>query len=539
MYKIMVVDDELIIRRGIINALQDWEGGFVVVGEAENGKEALELLPDLLPEVMITDICMPTLNGLELIETAKTINPDIKIIILSGYDDFEYAQKALRLGVAEYILKPVHSEQLLTILERFQVELDQRFRFLEDLINLKRQLKVSQPLLREWFFHSLLAGKMTPEELEQKLQDLSLPLTGCLFGVALIRMKNLEQIRAANAGVLGFVQSLLVEVIETIFPQWIQAYPCFWGEDKLAVIFSLPTFDRQNVFMELNQNLKRVMLTVQKQLPIDIYAALGGLVDELIAVCHSYTQAEEAMQFSLLKDRGGVVNYEDIHLHADAPSARPLELERQLLLQVRLGEDDQISQSVRGLLDDCQQDPVRIKLYVFEITLLLVRTVAETNGNGMGWSRDLNGDPYKLVHQCESKSDLELFLSDFALGCSHEIQKTRQGKKYSIIEKVKEIIEGSFARSEFSLDDVAGRLFISPNYLRSLFKQQVGESFVEYLTRRRMEQARILLDDITLKVHQIAETVGYDDQHYFSICFKKYYGLTPSDYREAKTFGKA
>lgn len=534
MYKILVVDDEPIIRSGLINVLSRADNGFVVAGEAASGMQAMDLLPELAPDVIITDICMPTVNGLELIETAKSINPDLKVLIISGYDDFEYAQKALRLGVEDYILKPVQAGQLIDILTRVKKELDQRFHFLQDLSLLQKKLTVSLPLLREWFFQALITGKMEEPEIVQKLEGLDLQLTGCLFGVALLKLKNLQSVKAENSGEKGLTQSFLIEVFESVFLEEIRPFPFFLGEDKLAILFDIRSADRQKSFITLNQNLRRVMLAVQNQFHVDTYAALGRLYEKLIAVDQSYSQAETAIQFSFLKGSGSLVNYEDINLQNETPVQWPLELEKQLLLQVKLGEKEQVAHSALRIFDYHRNqqtiEPGRVKQFVFETTLLLLRTVAEVGGN----ISVLGMDPYQRVYHCETLTELEHFLVNFSLSCCTEIEKTRLGKNYSIVEKTKEIIENSLEQMEFSLDDVAGRLFISPNYLRSLFKQQVGESFVEYLTRRRMEKARFLLDDVSVKVHQIAEAVGYSDQHYFSICFKKYFGLTPTDYREAK-----
>ncbi len=536
MYKILVVDDESIIRSGIINVLSGEDNGFVVAGEAANGMQAIELLPELNPDVIITDICMPTVNGLELIETAKSINPDLKVLVVSGYDDFEYAQKALRLGVEDYILKPVQAGQLIDILTRVGKELDQRFHFLQDLSLLQKKFTVSLPLLREWFFQALITGKMEEAEIGEKLGELDLQLTGCLFGVALLKLKNLQSAKAEYTSEKGLIQSFLMQVVESVFSEEIRPLPFFLSEDKLAIVFNILSSDRQRSFITLNQNLRRVMLVVQNQLNVDSYAALGRLYEKLIAVKESYSQAETAIQFSFLKGSGSLVNYEDINLQNETPVQWPLELEKQLLLQVKLGEKEQVTHSALQIFDYHRKqqtiEPGRVKQFVFETTLLLRRTVTEVGGNISA----LGMDSYRRVYHCETLLELEHFLVDFSLACCTEIEKARLGKSYSIVEKTKEIMENSLEQMEFSLDDVAGRLFISPNYLRSLFKQQIGESFVEYLTRRRMEKARILLDDVSVKVHQIAEAVGYSDQHYFSICFKKYFGLTPTDYREARGY---
>jgi two-component system, response regulator YesN len=538
MYKLMVIDDEQIIREGIIHSLVNCKIGFEVVGEAANGKQALEMIPEMMPDIIITDICMPLLNGIEFIEIAKSINPDIKVVIISGYDDFEYAQKALRLGVYDYLLKPVQAEKLISILVQVKEELDKHNSFLHDMDELKKQIIVSLPVIRDRFFHELISGRIKAGELEQRLNYLDLQISGRLCAIALIKIKNRQSINKEFAGDEGLLQCYIIQITENIFPEFIKPYIFFTSDDKMVVLLTTLDKNRQRVFISLNQILKRIILSIERGLNIDAYAAMGRLYDDALMLYKSYSEAEEAIQFSFLKDKGSVVNYEDINTPQEIQYNRPLELEKQLLTQIKLSEEQAALQTIemileyyRGLKD---VEPSRIKLLVFEITILLLRTIEETGGMIKNIMKDEKLTPYECVYQCETFLDLQQFLYQFVMNCIHEIEKVRAGKGYTIVEKAKEIVAAALDNSEFSMDDVAARLFISPNYLRSLFKQQLGESFVEYLTRIRMEKAQKLLDDATLKIHNIAEKVGYLDQHYFSMCFKKYFGLTPTDYREAK-----
>lgn len=538
MYKLMVVDDEQMIRDGIINFIINSKIEFEVVGEAADGKQALEMMPELMPEVIITDICMPLLDGIEFIESAKLINPDLKVIIVSGYDDFEYAQKALRLGVFDYLLKPVQADRLVDILQRIKEELDEHRDLLRDITELKKRFKMSLPVMRDRFFQELMTGKVKPEELAEKLQSLDLTITGQLYAVALIKMKNLKSANKESIKTEGLLQCYMTQITENMFPDYIKPYVFFQSGDRMVVLFAVSESDRQKVFIALNQNLKRVIISAQRSLSIDAYASLGKLYNDLAMIYQSYNEAEEAIQFSLLQEKGSVVNYEDINTQKDRQYKRPIEIEKQLLTQVKLGEKQQVPHTIQMLLDYYRGgkdiEPSRIKLLLLEITVLLVRTVEETGGSGKNVFKNGKITPYEQVEQCETLADMQEFFCEFVMKCLEEIEKVRVGRGYTIVEKAKEIIETSLENHEFSLDDVAGRLFISPNYLRNLFKQQVGETFVEYLTRHRMEKAIELLDDPSLKIHQIAEQVGYIDQHYFSICFKKFFGLTPTEYREAK-----
>ncbi len=538
MYKLLLVDDEPMMREGISRFIANHPIGFTVAGEAASGQEALELLPELLPDVIITDICMPLLNGIELIEQAQMINPDVKVIIISGYDDFEYAQKALRLGVFDYILKPMVPEKLIDALSRVRDELDQRGNLLRDLDELKNRVKESLPVLRDRFFQELIGGKVAPDSLAQKLTALDLKLAGRLYAIALLKVKNRQSNRAEPVAEEGLLQCSLMQIAESLFPVTLKPHCFFLSGGKLVLLFATPDGDRQRVFISLNQNLQRMVIAIQRYLAREAYAALGRLYDDLLQVHRSRREAEEALRFSLLHEKGNVTNFEDIRTGDEALCARPVEMERQLLSQVKMGEKRAAQQTVamilgyyRGLKDI---KPTRFKQMVLEIAVLMLRMVEEMGGSIKSVRQDDAATPYDIIHLCETFQDLQRFLDEFTLNCLDEVEKLKVGKGYSLVEKAKEMIAAALNDNELSMDQIAARLFISPNYLRSLFKQQMGESFVEYITRMRMERAKQLLDDITLKVYDIAALVGYGDQHYFSICFKKYYGLAPTDYRELK-----
>lgn len=295
MYKLMVIDDEQIIREGIINTINNHNIGFEVAGEAANGKQALAMIPEIVPDVLLTDICMPILNGLEFIEAAKSINPDIQVVIVSGYDDFEFARNALRLGVYEYILKPVQSDKLLDILAKVQEQLDRRSGFLRDLDELKKQIKVSLPVLRERFLDELLHGKVKEGELEQKLNDLDLPVTGKFFSVALLKIKNFESLNPQFAREDGLFEAYLIQLTENIFPVEIRPLSFFIDSDKMAILLGIRDGDQQKAFISLNQNLKRILIAVQRSLNVEVYASLGKMYDDLLLVCQSYQEAEEAL----------------------------------------------------------------------------------------------------------------------------------------------------------------------------------------------------------------------------------------------------
>jgi two-component system response regulator YesN len=536
MYRVMVIDDEPIIRDGIVSVINGNGQDFEVVAEAGDGKAGLEMLAEVLPDVLITDICMPLLGGIELIELARTVNPDIKFIVISGYDDFEYVRRALQLGVCDYVLKPVEPAKLIATLEKLQADLDRQNDFFQNIRDLQGQVELFRAIMRNQLLYDLLTGKVPPEQLQPKLKNLGIPMEGHFHTVAILKIKRPEVMSPDFNGRDEIFQCYLVENIEAAFGGDCRAQVCNLGDDKVAVILNVTAGDYSAVFLRVNQILKRILIAIQRNLNAPAYAALGRFYRELPELKHAYREAKEALQHSLLQEKGNVVNYEDINIRPPVRDQRPPELERALIQQVKLCEKEQALQTLGTLMEYLRNlqssDPLGIKRRVFEFAVLLLRTVETAGGLLKHILKEERISPYEKALRCETFSDLEEFTVKLVTDSLEELEKVKVGKGYSLVEQAREIIAVSYQNPELSLDDLAAKLFISPNYFRSIFKQQVGESFVEYLTGMRMAQARELLNDPSLKVTEIAGQVGYVDQHYFSICFKKYYGLTPSEYRE-------
>jgi two-component system response regulator YesN len=538
MFKVIVIDDEAIIRMGIVNALKN--SNFCVTGEAADGQQGLELIQRDLPDVVITDICMPLMSGIEFVENAKMISPDLKFVIISGYDDFEYVQRALQLGVCDYILKPVQTTKLLDLLTKIEADLDRYNHFLRDVQDLKRRVQESLPMLKNQFLQSLVLGKILPEQIPAQLEYLQLPLAALLHTVALFKFKPEADDETPLPETENLLQCQISRIAENIFSQYCGVQIFFISDGKAVAILSVAHSEREKVFLELNQLVKRIIVLIHRNLNMQVYAGLGKLYDQVPHLNLAYREATEALQYGLLKT-ADLVNYEDITTAPIAGYRRFPELERLLLQQIKLGERTAGLQTVETILQHFTQtanwDSLQLRLQIWELTVMIQRTIGEAGGDLHELFSSAETTLYEKVRCCETITDFHDFLEQFVTWSAAEIERVNKSKGYSLVEAAAQIIETALGDPEFCLDNVAAKLYLSPNYLRSIFKQQTGESFVEYLTRRRMETAQKLLRDCSVKIGNVAEQVGFSDQHYFSLCFKKFTGLTPSEYRE--TDGKS
>lgn len=538
MYKLIIIEDEKLTRDGIEHMINSRDTGFEVAGVASDGEQGLKLIYEKNPDVIITDIYMPKINGLDLIENALDINPETIIIIISGYDDFNYAQKAVRLGVREYFLKPVLPEQLYEILLKTRDELDQRRSFMMNVENLKSRVRESLPILRERFFNDLISGRLSEEQIDDKLKYLDIDMTGGIYTVILLKIISHDGFSVQEVRKEDFLQFFLLNAIDQVFDKNTVIYPVPVSDSLIALILCIKREDYSNVFMMVNQNTARIVAKIRKYLDIRAYASIGKLYRQISDIKKSYDEACEAMNYTFSKDSGCVVNYEDISLHEKVYVEKPVQHENQLFVAIKLGDRETTMSALENIFavyERCGVDNIKsIKIEILEIVMLLTRSIEETGLCSPGFYQLSQMESYENILKCETPEELKKQFTGFIDVCINEYTRAKLSRGEVIAEKVKEYVNACLGDEDFSLDKVAEKLFMSPNYLRRIFKQHTGSSFVDYLTAKRMEKAAALLQIKSLKIQDISEKVGFSNQRYFASCFKKHYSLSPSDYRDAQ-----
>jgi two-component system response regulator YesN len=534
MYSLLVADDEKIIRTGIINEIKNC---FSIIGdiwEAEDGAEALDIVTRERPDIIITDINMPKLNGLDFIYNAKDINEYAKIVIISGYDEFEYAQKALKLGVEDYILKPIEKDQLREIIFKIIGDIEEQNKFSNDIERLKCIVQESLPAARERFFNNLLSGRLMREDILRKADYLNIDMLGISYCVGILKFSiEGEEVNKEDL-LLGTLEGAKAEV----FGEEITAHFFFMDIDEIGAVFASKYADTRRTFLSINTNLGRLIYLVKKQFNTDIKVALGGCCGAIDDIFKSYKEAGHALEYSLLSSNQYITNYADISDKEIFSFKRPTEIENSIIFNTKGCDGLKANKCIDELFSyyEAQKNinANTIKKQVFELIINLSREVEEMVETIDGNTEHIDLKRFEKIFKADRLDQLIDSVKATAAECIDKINKTYHNKNVSIIKKVTGLIASGYNDSEFSLEEVAGKLYISPNYLRQLFKQHTGKSFVEYLTVFRMEKAAAFLEDKVLKVQEVAEKVGFNDYRYFAACFKKHFKMTPSEYREAQ-----
>jgi len=404
MYKVFFVDDEASMRAGIRDSV-DWENsGFTLAGEAPDGEMALALMQEILPDILITDVRMPFMDGIELSKIAKKTMPWIKIIILSGHDEFEYAKQAISIGVEDYLLKPVTSGKLIETLNEIAGRIEEekeRLRNFEELVEGSKKVRIER-LISDLLYGSIDAGEAVP-----LAQELSLPILGDHYLVMFFELRRVfdeNQNYYYSAG----------ECAMGVLGEWENAVYLSQGPDRIVCV--LKGSDPAAVEEDAYTCAQAVKYEVERNGPCSVAVAIGTIVSD-------------------------------------------------------------IKEWPKSLAD---ADIIR---------------------------RHLNSmDRHQIV--------------------------SAAGSKYTdVIVKAQEYIQKNYADKDISLHSVAREVNISPNHFSTVFSQEMGETFINYMTKVRLEQAKVLLKTTQMRTSDVGYEVGYNDTHYFSYVFKKNTGMTPKEYR--------
>ncbi|MFC5648588.1 response regulator [Paenibacillus solisilvae] len=546
MRKVLIVDDEEWARISIREQI-DWASlGLTIAGEARNGRAALDLIRSDPPDILITDIRMPVMDGMALLELVHREYPEIISIVLSGYSEFEYAKKAIVYGVIDYILKPIDEDQLDQTLRRAAIRLNDEDSRTDKLIRMNIQLNESGPLTKERALTRLVTDPIVGiAMLRQALRKAGYPderMKDSRRVVLVFESDNFEKVAANKYGNdVGLASFVLLNVLEeltqpladgVLFRKYGQQNEFIWLKD---FPFAEDETGKERPFDDFYGSLERAVARLEELTGFRLHVGVGGEFDSLLDAAHSYTEASEAVR------NAGVVHHGTI-VHADEVKGRneyyvyPDNNEKALLHYMENG----YGQQAVGMIDELfrvwkesetiRPDSMRGTLDEMRVgirKLLRKHGIAETVLAELGLA-EKDGSEYR------SFEDMRRWLERAVDGA---VAFLASGRKVGAKKAVEEIVQylSLHYGEEISLHAVSERFHLNPAYLSRLFKTETGETFNDRLSRIRLEAAVRLLKNEQLKVVDIAPLVGYENPNYFLKKFKDFYGCTPSEYRKNHT----
>jgi two-component system, response regulator YesN len=534
MKKVFLVDDEILVRETIRDCVQWEKEGFQLCGDAPDGEVALPMIEELKPDILITDIKMPFMDGLELSAIVRKQMPDIKIIILSGHGEFEYARSALRMGVEEYCLKPVSSSDIVRMLHMVSAKIDaeQRERNKLRLMSLEESHRTS--LTREKLLNDLCSGFLSSSDAFRHSASLGMNLVARHYAVVI------SDYRGPEPAAVTFYASGGESVESPTFPSE-------WGLPQLTeslafrrsrneTVWILKGDTPESLMLELDafrrlQSVKQAPrhpnITVSQEL---LTIGIGSIQDRLQGVHISFLEAQEDMHWRRLMGQ---------NRHALQETSGWLDsiviLDRSRFIDfLKTGTLEQAAEFIPSFAErlreiEWQRSP--IGYYILnDLTLEVFRTAKDTYRH-LDSLEDALAQLQKVISGISTHEEACSFLMKLAQ--QYWLWRSGAMDKYGdILVRVKEYIHLHYDKEQISLQDAADHVNLSPGHLSKIFSQETGQTFIEYVTQTRMNKAMELLHTTNSKSYEIAFQVGYNDAHYFSNLFKRITGMTTKEFRK-------
>lgn len=543
MLKTFLAEDEIVVRENI-KKMVPWEQyGFELVGEASDGEMALPLIKKLKPDLLITDIKMPFMDGLTLCKVVKKEFPDIKIVILSGYDDFNYAKEAIGIGVEDYLLKPITKnaflERLCEIRSRYEHEKSQR----EYYEQFHREMQEYEQNSSRDFFEGLISGTMDMGEMYERADKLGLDIVAEAYNILIFTLES-ENAAAGQSETYSEWEARAREKIEGLF-----------ADHSYAMLFRNNVFSYGVLVKEQKDNpgkntrdcvesIREILSDAPAGQPW--FIAAGELVERLSNMKHSYNTAAQTYARRYLYD-GHILYYRDLKEEElakdDGRYLKKVDINAMdpAIIQKFLGSGlkEETGNFVRDYFHAIGKEPMTSMVFRSYV-ILNVRFSVLSFLNRMGYCASAleESDTEDALEQGGASMEAAMAYAEKILQKAIEIRDENSGNKNrDILEHSIEYIKTHYMDENMSLNAVAQVANISANHFSALFSQNIGQTFIEYLTGIRMEHAKELLRCTGKRASEIALEVGYKDSHYFSYLFKKTQGMTPSDYRKAKEEG--
>ncbi|WP_339311653.1 response regulator [Paenibacillus sp. FSL k6-2145] len=575
--KVLIVDDEYLIRN-LLRMRIDWEQqGMTIIGEASDAEEALDQVELLRPDIVFTDIYMPKMDGIELSGILMERYPNIKIVVVTGHDEFEYARQSVKLGISDFILKPIRASELLQVTVKLRAAIEQEIGREYELKKLREEMKQSLPYLRERFVNQWLSEVMPEDELQEKARFFGIPISSGKPGLRIAVMEVEVAVPQAKIAAPEVYPHLSEPYYQTHKAQrglqqqqhdqphlsqhqteahqqpaeeihillrmvGMKQVQAFYPEDSQTIIVMDP--HNRIVLLSLGADTEFAVQVQQLQeelqhtlklegCEVDVTVGIGQWQSGWGRACVGYRKACRALDYQAFVGKNQVICFEDLVIEG---GKRPYHSDAQLLQQlqfyVSVGAGEEAVLLLERMLSVPFSDVSQFRMAAMDVVTECQRAAIEQQIEG---EHALNKEAVAAIFTADHLPELKSMLEQHVRTVSDVIQAKRQAKEGNLIDRVKAYLEENMGNAEVGLSSTAAAFYVSSGHLGRLMKKETGQTFVEYLTQLRMKKAEMLLRQTDMKGYEIGEQVGIPDPHYFSVLFKKHIGRSMNEYRNVKT----
>lgn len=533
MIKAVIIDDDMTTIHGITRSIRWEEFGIEISGTAKNGKEGLEQIRMHRPDIILTDIFMPVMNGIDMLKTLREEGNQAEVIILSGFEDFKTAQSAVKLNVNDYLSKPATLDEIESVLRSVLAKIEQRTRTEKEDKELRDLLEYNLPTTKKQLFKGLLEPGFSQTASFHKMADyLKVDFSNRYYTVLLIEFFMNRERNAYRPSELSLFAYAVKNIVEELVQSKEGIYVADIQRNVTAVIVSAPYHGRkEQVKLQAKQTAYEFLNPIQKYLKLEVCASIGCIVEHVNDIPRSYVAAIDLLaERSRLPDQQ-LICEEDCRGVTKAVSRRPMESYQAIVDAVIMGQEDLVDERITELVRTLHKGdvPSISTLREFSIDIVGVLTLALHEHGLQIEDIDSRFNLYKELELLHGIKDFDAWLRDLLIPVCGVMSRRGSQKHPRTIDFIMRYVQEHYAE-DITLDVLAEKVYLTRNYLSQIFKQETGENYNNYLTRVRMEKAKEFMLSGNYKIFEICEMVGYKNNAYFSQLFKKHTGLTPSEF---------
>jgi two-component system, response regulator YesN len=532
MYTILIVDDNVYDREGVRD-LVDWESlNIQIVGMAVNGDDGFRKAIELKPDIILTDVAMPLMNGIQMTHKIKEELPKTFFIFMSCFDEFDYVKSAINLDVSSYVLKPIELDELIRTLQKIIQTKREENNQLVLMEELRTKVQMSIPLLKGQFMRELLHGsKQIGTNIQEKMNYLDIPNQGT-FIIIIIQIDQFDELYG-NAPVEDRYITIyhVKKIVEETILKCEVGYTFVEDTSNLCCIISGEWLNREQILDDVIDACSACHVRVQEDLGNQITIGISNFSNDISDLPQLYESANYAVKSKFYREGNKTILATELKTHDDGYNYNFGELKNDIGLMLEKGDPIEILEKLDHYFNEgASHNEIFAKSLSYSIINAIQIHLAERNEN---LSRIFDDETIlwnKLV-KFETILDIKQWMTNIIVAV-HSYLDSRHTKRYkSIVEDIQKVIERDYATIQ-NVENIVESLYISASYGNHLFRQQTGKTIFEYLISVRMESAKKMLEDPYCKVYMIAEAVGYISTSYFGATFKGYTGLTPKQYRD-------
>jgi two-component system response regulator YesN len=537
MFKVLIVDDEPIIRKGLKNIINWKNFDCEVCGEASDGLDGYEIINRQLPDIIITDIKMPEVDGLSMLRDIKATVPDSKIIILTGYRDFDYVHEALKLGAFDFILKPSKIEELTAVISRAVKELRFQKERSEEIEKLKVYFRQNIPVLREKLLYDVIYEINTNQkEIIERMELFDIAIERF---VMLLVQNDAEDVESKKISQYDrhLYQFGIINTFEEVFSDAFKVISISLNDVGIAFII-MPTDEAAGLIELIDKKCTYLQEIIRNCFGFTVTIAVSSEASGPMQLPQKFKECREALEHKFYLGSNSIIFHSDVSSFFKYEDHSMLEkLQKSLLEGVKSGNVELVKEKLGDIfnyiksLDPVGKDFVKNFYWNTISSINNIRmSIPNMDSEKKVEGRQLSG-LYSLIEKCANMDELNSILEEAAMSVTVKVNNYNNKSIKLILRKAVEYIQAHFSE-QVTLNEVAVHTYVSTYYISRMFKRELGKNFVDYLNEIRIEKAKELLKDVRYKTYEVAESVGIPDAHYFSRLFKKYVGVTPTEYRE-------